>query len=139
MLAYSIISFMNSFNSSSEFFPSISALYSFDKSDKVCLSGSKNPFITAMLAAATGFNYTTEEVMRAGDRVWNLEKLWNIKIGMTKKDDYLPPRFMNEPMPEGAAKGQIVHIEELLSDYYKVRGWSNEGIPTENKLKELGL
>jgi aldehyde:ferredoxin oxidoreductase len=93
----------------------------------------------AMLAAATGFNYTTEEVMRAGDRVWNLEKLWNIKIGMTKKDDYLPPRFMNEPMPEGAAKGQIVHIEELLSDYYKVRGWSNEGIPTENKLKELGL
>ncbi len=93
----------------------------------------------AMLSAATGFDYTTDEVMKAGDRVWNLEKLWNLKIGMTKKDDYLPPRFINEPLPDGAAKGQIVHIEQLLSDYYNVRGWSKEGIPTEEKLKDLGL
>lgn len=94
---------------------------------------------TNLLAAATGFEYTVEEVMRAGERIWNLEKLWNIKIGMSIKDDYLPPRFMNEPLPDGGSKGQIVHIEELLTDYYKERGWSNEGIPTEEKVKELGL
>jgi aldehyde:ferredoxin oxidoreductase len=93
----------------------------------------------AMLSAATGFDYTADEVMKAGDRVWNLEKLWNLKIGMTKKDDYLPPRFMNEPLPDGAAKGQVVHIEQLLSDYYNVRGWSKEGVPTEEKLKDLSL
>ncbi|MGB9695267.1 MAG: aldehyde ferredoxin oxidoreductase family protein [Caldisericaceae bacterium] len=93
----------------------------------------------SMLAAATGFDYTTDEVMKAGDRIWNLEKLWNVKIGMTKKDDYLPSRFMNEPMPEGAAKGQIVHIEELLSDYYRVRGWDKDGLPSAEKLKDLGF
>jgi len=93
----------------------------------------------AMLSAATGFDYTTDEVMKAGDRVWNLEKLWNLKIGLTKKDDYLPPRFLNEHLPDGAAKGQVVHLDALLSDYYKVRGWNEEGVPTEKKLKELGL
>ena len=94
---------------------------------------------TNLLAAVTGFDYTVDEVMTAGDRIWNLEKLWNLKIGLTKKDDYLPPRFLNEPLPDGAAKGQIVHIEQLLSDYYNVRGWSKEGVPTEEKLKDLGL
>ena len=92
-----------------------------------------------LLSAATGFDYTTDEVMKAGDRVWNLEKLWNLKIGLTKKDDYLPPRFLNEPLPDGAAKGQVVYLDALLSDYYKVRGWNEEGVPTEEKLKELGL
>ena len=93
----------------------------------------------ALLSAATGFDYTTDEVMKAGDRVWNLEKLWNLKIGLTKKDDYLPPRFLNEPLLDGAAKGQVVYLDALLSDYYKVRGWNEEGVPTEEKLKELGL
>ena len=92
-----------------------------------------------LLSAATGFDYTTDEVMKAGDRVWNLEKLWNLKIGLTKKDDYLPPRFLNEPLPDGAAKGQVVYLDALLSDYYKLRGWNEKGVPTEEKLKELGL
>ena len=92
-----------------------------------------------LLSAATGFDYTTDEVMKAGDRVWNLEKLWNLKIGLTKKDDYLPPRFLNEPLLDGAAKGQVVYLDALLSDYYKVRGWNEKGVPTEEKLKELGL
>ena len=94
---------------------------------------------TNLLAAVTGFDYTVDEVMTAGDRIWNLEKLWNLKIGLTKKDDYLPPRFLNEPLPDGAAKGQVVHLDALLSDYYKVRGWNEEGVPTSEKLKELGL
>ena len=92
-----------------------------------------------LLSAATGFYYTTDEVMKAGDRVWNLEKLWNLKIGLTKKDDYLPPRFLNEPLLDGAAKGQVVYLDALLSDYYKLRGWNEKGVPTEEKLKELGL
>ncbi len=92
-----------------------------------------------ILSAVTGVNYTTEEALLAGERIWNLEKLWNLKAGLTKADDTLPPRFLNEPMLEGVAKGQIVHLDVTLPEYYKTRGWNDDGIPTEAKLKELGL
>lgn len=92
-----------------------------------------------LLSAVTGFEYSTEEALKAGERIWNLEKLWNLKVGLTKADDTLPPRFLKDPMPDGAAKGQVVHLNVTLPEYYKVRGWSDAGIPTEAKLKELNL
>jgi len=58
---------------------------------------------------------------------------------LTKADDTLPPRFLKAPMPEGASKGQVVHLDVTLPEYYKLRGWDEDGIPTEEKLKELGL
>ena len=77
--------------------------------------------------------------MKAGERIWNLERLWNLKLGLTKADDTLPPRFLKEPMPEGAAKGQIAHLDITLPEYYKLRGWDKNGVPTEERLKKLGL
>jgi len=60
-------------------------------------------------------------------------------LGLTKDDDTLPPRFLQDPMPDGAAKGQIVHLDVTLPEYYELRGWSDTGIPTEAKLHELNL
>ncbi len=92
-----------------------------------------------LLSAVTGIEYSTEEALKAGERIWNLERLWNLKAGLTKADDTLPPRFLKEPMPDGASKGQIVHLDVMLPEYYKLRGWDENGVPTKEKLKELGL
>ncbi|MFU2158342.1 aldehyde ferredoxin oxidoreductase family protein [Caldisericum sp. AR60] len=97
------------------------------------------PEYTAILKAATGFDYTEDEVIKAGERIWNLERLWNIDVGVGPEEDKLPERFLKEPLPEGAAKGQVVKLHITLPDYYRVRGWSEKGIPTEEKLKELAL
>lgn len=92
-----------------------------------------------LLSTVTGFEYSAEEVLKVGERIWNLEKLWNLKVGFTMADDTLPPRFLKDPLPDGAAKGQVVHLDVILPEYYKVRGWNENGIPTETKLKELNL
>lgn len=95
--------------------------------------------VLSLLNVATGVDYTEEEMMKVGERIWNLERLFNIKAGLTKKDDTLPPRFLKEPMPEGPAKGRVCKLEEMLPEYYKIRGWDENGIPTSKKLEELGL
>jgi aldehyde:ferredoxin oxidoreductase len=90
----------------------------------------------------TGIPLTAEEMRKAGERMNNLARLINIREGLTRKDDTLPYRTMNEPIPEGAAKGSFVNQDELdlmLDAYYEARGWSNMGVPTVEKLKELGL
>ncbi len=97
------------------------------------------PDYAALLTAVTGFEYTPEEALKAGERIWNLERLFNLKAGFTKADDTLPKRLLEEPMPDGPNKGQVAHIDKLLPEYYKVRGWDENGVPTEEKKKELGL
>jgi aldehyde:ferredoxin oxidoreductase len=62
-----------------------------------------------------------------------------VKAGFSRKDDSLPKRLTQEPLPEGAAKGSVCHLDEMLDEYYQEQGWTNDGIPTEEKLKELGL
>ncbi len=92
-----------------------------------------------LINAATGFGYTLEELMKCGERIWNLERLFNLKAGISPEEDKLPERFLKEAMPEGPQKGAVVKLEELLRDYYKVRGWTENGEPTEEKKRELGL
>lgn len=92
-----------------------------------------------LLNVVTGFNYTTEEMMLAGERIWNMEKLYNLNAGFTKDDDTLPTRMLREPMPEGPVKGSTVPLDVLLKDYYTARGWDKDGIPTKEKLKSLEL
>jgi len=91
------------------------------------------------LNAVTGAGYTLEEVQKAGERIFNAERQFMVKAGFSRKDDSLPERFTKTPMPEGPAKGLVAHIDEMLEEYYKLRGWDQNGIPTEKKLKELGL
>ncbi|NPA40081.1 MAG: aldehyde ferredoxin oxidoreductase family protein [Thermodesulfobacteria bacterium] len=94
---------------------------------------------TDLLKSATGFDYTVEEVLKCGERIWNLERLFNLKAGIKPEEDTLPKRFLEEPLPEGPQKGATVKLSQLLPEYYKVRGWTENGIPTEEKLKELSL
>ena len=77
--------------------------------------------------------------IQAGERIWNLERLFNLKAGLTKKDDTLPERLLNMPVPEGPAKGMVSRLPEMLPEYYQLRGWDENGIPTEQRLKELQL
>ncbi|GAH09400.1 unnamed protein product, partial [marine sediment metagenome] len=67
------------------------------------------------------------------------QRLFNLRAGLTAKDDTLPPRMLKEPMPDGPAKGKVVPLDKMLPEYYKLRGWDSNGVPTPQKLKELGL
>ena len=95
--------------------------------------------LAALLSAVTGVQYSTDDFMKAGDRIWNLERQWNLKVGMTTKDDTLPKRLLKEPIKTGPSKGEVSHLNKMLPEYYKLRGWNTEGIPTAEKLKELEL
>ncbi len=85
-----------------------------------------------LLNAVTGFDYTTDEMMLAGERIWNLERKFNYAAGFSSKDDTLPPRFLKDPMPDGPVKGSVVPLDVLLKDYYKVRKWDEKGNPRED-------
>ncbi len=97
------------------------------------------PEIAAQLTAATGVAYTADDVVRTGERIWNLERLFNLANGFTRADDTLPPRLLKEPIRQGPLKGSVHKLDEMLDEYYRVRGWDAEGKPTEAKLRELGL
>ena len=91
----------------------------------------------------TGFDLSAEEFKKSGERINTLARLLNIREGLGRKDDTLPWKVMNVPIPdEGPVKGAVVTQEELdllLDDYYSARGWTLEGVPTVAKLKELGM
>jgi len=91
----------------------------------------------------TGMNITAEELMITGERINNIARLFNVREGLSRKDDTLPWKIMNVPIPdEGPSKGAYVsqaELDLLLDDYYEVRGWDKNGNPTPEKLKELGL
>jgi aldehyde:ferredoxin oxidoreductase len=95
--------------------------------------------ILEYLNAATGLDYTLEELMRAGERIITAERRFLVRAGMSRKDDSLPRRLTHEPMPSGPAQGMVCHLEEMLDEYYQEQEWTPEGIPTENRLASLGL
>ena len=95
--------------------------------------------LAALLTAATGVPYSTEAFMQAGDRIWNMERLFNLASGLSAKDDTLPPRMLKDPMPAGPCKGEVSKLAQMLPEYYTLRGWSKEGVPTKEKKAELGL
>jgi aldehyde:ferredoxin oxidoreductase len=95
-----------------------------------------------LLGAATGWNMTGEEVRRIGERMVNLERLFNAREGITRRHDTLPKRFLEEPLPDGCgdSSGSVLELEPMLDEYYHARGWDIEtGLPTGAKLKDLKL
>ena len=91
---------------------------------------------------ATGFDHTVESYLLAGERIWNLIRLFNLREGLDPAEDKLPTRFFNDPFTKGPAKGILLTVEEFqqsLKEYYSLRGWGEKGVPTKEKLKELGL
>ena len=93
--------------------------------------------LSEMMNFTTGAGYTPEEVMQAAERVYNLERMFILKAGST--EDTLPPRMLHEPLPDGPAKGMVVELDKMLPEFYKLRGWDEKGVPTKEKLMELGL
>lgn len=91
-----------------------------------------------LVAAATGLPIDGRELLKIGERIWNLERLFNLREGFSSKDDCLPPRF-STPLPEGGSRNRIVHLDEMLPEYYQLRGWDKKGQPTQTRLKQLNL
>ena len=95
-----------------------------------------------MVRAVTGWDMTAEELERVGERVINLERLFNVREGVRRQDDALPWRVMHEPIPDGPSAGAYCPPDELglmLDRYYALRGWDGDGVPTPARLSALGL
>lgn len=95
--------------------------------------------IANVLSAGTGHEYSVEELLKCGERIWNMERLFNMACGFTGADDTLPKRILEEPQKYGAYKGSVSRLPEMLPEYYQLRGWSAIGVPTEAKIAELNL
>jgi aldehyde:ferredoxin oxidoreductase len=92
-----------------------------------------------LLNSVAGFGFTHEKMLKTGERIWNLERMFNLRAGFTKEDDTLPRRLLEEPAPRGPGKGHVVELAGMLEEYYRIRGWDENGVPTEEKLRDLEL
>ncbi len=92
-----------------------------------------------MVTTATGFYFDEKIISEVGERIYNIERLFNIREGFTYKDDTLPERFKTDPIKHGPAQGKTVDVAPMVLEYYKVRGWTPDGIPMEKTLSRLGI
>ncbi len=92
-----------------------------------------------MANAVLGTDFTQEDILEAGDRIWNLERDYNLKAGIDPSQDTLPKRLLKDPIPDGPSKGNVTRLEEMLPKYYEIRGWSEKGIPKAETLEKLGV
>lgn len=88
-----------------------------------------------LYSAVTGFDLSGQDLLLAGERIWNIERLYNLREGFTAADDRLPTRLLQEPNTEGT----VVDLEPMLAEYYRFRGWDEAGVPTAAKIESLGL
>ena len=93
----------------------------------------------SLIEKLVGYEFTPDDFRKTGERIYNLERVFNVREGITRADDTLPARLLEEPMPEGPAEGHVVNLDPILDSYYEFRGWDKNGKPTPEKLKELGL
>jgi len=89
--------------------------------------------------AFVGEDWTTGQLLTAGERIWNLERSFNLRAGIAPAQDTLPPRLLKEPLTEGGPAGHVHRLADMLPEYYALRGWGADGVPTEAKLAELAL
>jgi aldehyde:ferredoxin oxidoreductase len=95
-----------------------------------------------VIEAITGLKFTEEELLKIGERIHNMKGNFNAREGVTRKDWLLPPRILDDPIPDGPSKGSKISVDEMnlmLDDYMKARGWTKDGVPTPEKLKELDI
>ena len=107
---------------------------------KFALYGDFRPqHILSLLRCATGWDLELDEMMKIGERSFNLKRMINVRCGISSKDDLLPDRILTLSLPEGGTKGYLPDQKKMLEDYYRERGWDEEGIPRPEKLRELSL
>jgi len=95
--------------------------------------------VLSMLNMVTGWEMKLNDLITVGERTYNLKRVFNLACGASRRDDTLPKRLLEEPLAEGGSKGEVVELEKMLDGYYSLRGWDVNGVPTRQKLEELGL
>ena len=95
--------------------------------------------VVGWLNAVTGWDMPVEEFLRAGERIVNLKRMYNVRLGISREDDTLPDRFLRLALPEGGTQGFVPNLQPMLDEYYAYRGWDAQGLPTPAKLQQLGL
>ena len=96
-------------------------------------------FWSRFTSTITGIDFNISNLLKIGERIYNLERLFNNAAGFNETDDILPERFLNQSFKEGLSKDRTVNLSSMLKDYYAVRKWDEHGVPKPEKLKELGL
>jgi len=102
-------------------------------------SGATPEHYAAQIDGACEGGWDLPRLLETGERIWNLERQFNLAAGLTKKDDTLPKRILEEPAPSGVAKGLVSGLKTMLPEYYALRGWNDDGVPTPETLQRLGL
>ncbi len=98
--------------------------------------------LAELVNEATGEDWDLKKMREVGERIWNISRLFNIREGITRKDDYLPEKFSKEGLGSGPLKGKLIDREvqdRMLDLYYELRGWSRDGVPQESTLRRLGI
>ena len=95
--------------------------------------------VAGFYSLVTGISKTVRDLLKDGERIFNLKRLFNIACGIGRKDDVLPKRFLKEAFSEGGAKGQVVNLDKMLREYYEYRDWDEDGKPSRRKIEELGI
>jgi aldehyde:ferredoxin oxidoreductase len=105
----------------------------------IAKSGVGPQLLAEWVNLSLGWDWDVQDVLLIGERLFNLKRLINVRWGVSRKEDTLPPRMLTHARPSGSAKGNLPHLGMMLGEYYAVRGWSEDGIPTPEKLEELSL
>ncbi|MHA1994872.1 MAG: aldehyde ferredoxin oxidoreductase family protein [Candidatus Hodarchaeales archaeon] len=92
-----------------------------------------------LIESLVGYDFSEKDFRKTGERIYNLERAYNIREGLTRADDTLPKRLTEDPLPDGPAEGQVVNLDPMLDAYYKYRGWDHDGRPTAETLTRLGM
>ncbi len=95
--------------------------------------------IQSQIAAACEGDWSMETLAEVGERIWNLERQFNLEAGLTAADDSLPPRLLKEPATVGPAKGHVNELDKMLPEYYRLRGWTQDGRLTPELRQRLGV
>jgi aldehyde:ferredoxin oxidoreductase len=95
--------------------------------------------VADLVNAALGWGWTADDVLTTGERLFNLKRLINLRLGITRADDTLPRRLLAEPRPSGGAAGVLPDLDRMLTEYYHIRGWTPDGTPSPERLAMLGL
>ncbi|MBS3975425.1 MAG: aldehyde ferredoxin oxidoreductase family protein [Syntrophomonadaceae bacterium] len=110
---------------------------------KICkfavIGGASLTHLVHWLNLITGWDQGIEEFLKTGERLYNLKRMYNVRMGITRKDDTLPERLLSLKRGTGGAAVNLPPLEEMLADYYRHRGWDESGIPLPSKLEELNL
>lgn len=99
----------------------------------------RSPHMLKLISLSTGWDVDLDEFLKIGERSLNLKRMINVKLGVSRRDDTLPKRILSLQLMDGGTQGHIPDLETMLSEYYQLRGWSQDGIPNTEKLEELSL